>query len=78
MRVQCGDLDWRGRARTLDEAIIRAMRKSPPENMSSFVRVHDGRLWRYLDSTVALKIAGYVVRQTVDGLEVRGPNDDTD
>ena len=58
MRVESGQLRWKGRAGSLDDAIIKALTHTPPR-LNVLMRLHDGKRWFYLSSEAALKKAGY-------------------
>ena len=76
--VECGDFNWRGSARTLDEAIIGAFAVSAklPKNPSLLVRAKvaghrkSGGGWHYIDFAAALRIAGYKVRKIKEGFKL--------
>lgn len=61
MRVETGDFRWKGKAQTMDHALIRAFCAQPPENPGLLTRIHDGYIYHYIETTQALKIAGYSI-----------------
>lgn len=59
-KVDCGDISWKGRASSFNEAIIGAFAKGLPKRPSELVRVNVGNtVWQYIDFRAAKKIAGY-------------------
>ena len=61
-KVQTGRFRWCGLAENVEEAVIAAFAKKPPERLGELVKIHDGFIWWYLDLTAALKLAGYTVK----------------
>lgn len=69
--VRCGDFCWRGRASSVDDAIIGALAVDLPINPSILMRVKlAGGVWHYISFESALRIAGHKVRKTSVGFTV--------
>lgn len=77
-QVECGDFHWRGKARTIKEAIVDALsiNVNLPKNPSLLLRVivaghraSDGA-WHYIGFDSALKLAGYKVIKTKEGFRI--------
>lgn len=68
--VQCGTLRWRGLAASENEAIMAALSKRPPKSPGMLLRVHCGKVWKYIDFIQAMRIAGYKMVKTKRGFMV--------
>ena len=62
--IETGGQRWKADGRNINEAIVRAWAKAPPETpgILSRYRYKPQWLWNYIETSVLLKKAGYSVR----------------